>query len=93
MLRKFIHVKKKKKTHINKEGKAYLTPICRICYRKKTLIGVLFEKSSLKVFFSSRNLLLRYSFLDLQDAELTWGLFEVATVTAKFQNCLNAYIT
>ena len=31
-------LKKKKK-----EGKAYLTPICKICYRKKTLIGVLFE--------------------------------------------------
>ena len=46
------YLKKKKKTHINKEGKAYLTPICRICYRKKTLIGVLFKKSSLKVFFT-----------------------------------------
>ena len=43
--------KKEKKTHINKGGKAYLTQICRIYYRKKTLIGVLFEKSSLKVFF------------------------------------------
>ena len=50
MLRKFIYVIIKK-TQINKEGKAYLTPICRICYRKKTLIGVLFEKSSLKVFY------------------------------------------
>ena len=81
MLRKFIYVIIKK-TQINKEGKAYLTPICRICYKKKTLIGVLFEKYSLKVFFT-----------DLQDAELTWGLFEAATVIAIFQNCLNAYIT
>ena len=49
MLRKFIYVIIKK-TQINKEGKAYLTPICRICYRKR-----------LSLEFFLRNLLLRYS--------------------------------
>ena len=86
--------KKKKKTHINKEGKAYLTPICRICYRKKTLIGVLFEKSSLKVFStwsSSCRTYMRFiwsSNSNRKISKLSKCLYTLIRITI----CLNAYV-
>ena len=79
MLRKFIYVIKKKK---KKRGKGL----------PNTNMQDLLQKED-SHWSSLWNLLLRYSLLDLQDAELTWGLFEAAIVIAKFLNCLNAYIT
>ena len=81
-------------THINKEGKAYLTPICRICYRKKTLIGVLFKKSSLKVFFtwSSRcRTYMRFVWSNNSDSKiskLSKCLYNLIRITI----CLNVYV-
>ena len=53
MLRTFIYVKKKKKKKNShkQRGKGLPDTNMQDLLQKKTLIGVLFEKSSLKVFF------------------------------------------